>query len=180
MMANFTDPEMPTNTKVINPSCWCENYAVRCTAEILSDTHSNLTGDSGGFFIPSPADKTSNIVSLVFGVLTGNLGTVINAAKKLQEDPKPIEQREFANEVATAFEIYTGNVSPSSESYKVEDDDWYENGEWAEMEDDTLQQAAKSGKIKKVNPRELEKSASGFSLKALFKSDDKWEMHGTA
>jgi hypothetical protein len=82
MMTNFIDPELPTNGKIVNPGCWCENYAVRCTAEILSDTHSNLTSDSAGFYIPAPPDK-SNIVSLIFGILTGNLGIIIDAAKKL-------------------------------------------------------------------------------------------------
>jgi hypothetical protein len=77
MMTNFIDPELPTNNKIVNPACWCENYAVRCTAEILSDTHSNLTGDSAGFYIPSPASNDSNIASLVFGILTGNIGMVI-------------------------------------------------------------------------------------------------------
>ena len=35
MMTNFIDPELPTNTEIIDPSCWAKNYAVRCTAEIL-------------------------------------------------------------------------------------------------------------------------------------------------
>jgi len=79
MMSNFQDPELPTNRKIIDPGCWAKNYAVRCTAEILATTHSNLTDDSGGWYIPSPVNKKSNIVSLVFGILTGNIGTVINA-----------------------------------------------------------------------------------------------------
>jgi hypothetical protein len=91
MMTNFIDPELPTNKKIVNPGCWCENYAVRCTAEILADTHSNLTGDSAGFYISTPHDNKSNIVSLIFGILTGNLGTIINAAKKLADNPTPPE-----------------------------------------------------------------------------------------
>jgi hypothetical protein len=54
MMTNFIDPELPTNTKIVDRGCWAKNYAVRCTAEILADTHSNLTSDSAGFYIPSP------------------------------------------------------------------------------------------------------------------------------
>jgi hypothetical protein len=53
-MSNFIDPELPTNNKIVDPGCWAKNYAVRCTAEILEDTHSNLTGDSSGFYVPSP------------------------------------------------------------------------------------------------------------------------------
>lgn len=183
MMTNFIDPELPTNTKIINPSCWCENYAVRCTAEILSDTHSNLTGDSAGFYIPSPPDKTGNIVSLIFGVLTGNLPRIIKESKALAEKDRKEESGQdiYANEVAQAFEIYTGNPSPSADNYNIDDDDAYSNGQWdQEDEDGTLAHAAKTGKIKKVDPKEMEKNASGINIKALFKSDDKWEMHGTA
>jgi hypothetical protein len=89
MMGNFIDPELPTNTKIVDPGCWAKNYAVRCTAEILATTHSNLTDDSAGWYIPSPVSKKSNIVSLVFGVLSGNIGTVINAVKGLASDTKP-------------------------------------------------------------------------------------------
>jgi hypothetical protein len=85
MMSNFIDPELPTNNKIIDPGCWAKNYAVRCTAEILESTHSNLTGDSSGFYIPSPEENKSKIVSLVFGILTGNLGTIISSVKSLAE-----------------------------------------------------------------------------------------------
>lgn len=87
----------------------------------------------------------------------------------------------YANEVAQAFEIYTGNPSPSADNYNIDDDNAYSNGAWdQEGEDGTLAYAAKSGKIKKVDPKEMEKNASGINIKSLFKSDDKWEMHGTA
>jgi hypothetical protein len=77
MMNNFIDHELPTNTRIVDPACWAKNYLVRCTAEVMADTHSNLTGDSAGFYIPSPMTKASNIVSLIFGILTGNIGTII-------------------------------------------------------------------------------------------------------
>ena len=34
--------------------------------------------------------------------------------------------------------------------------------------------------MKKVNPKEQETNATGLNLKAIFKSDDKWELHGLA
>jgi hypothetical protein len=46
--------------------------------------------------------------------------------------------------------------------------------------EDSLKIAAQEGKIKVVKPKELEQSASGLNLKAIFKSDDKWELHGIA
>jgi hypothetical protein len=87
MMSNFIDPELPTNTKIVNPACWCENYAVRCTAEILGDTRSNLLGDSAGFYIPTPPSKSGKVLQLVFGILTGNLGMLANALDT--PDPNP-------------------------------------------------------------------------------------------
>jgi hypothetical protein len=99
MMTNFVDPELPTNTKIINPGCWCENYAVRCTAEILQNTSSNLVGESAGFYIPST--NNSNLVSLIFGILTGNLGSIITSIANMAEGPKePDGQEMYANEIA--------------------------------------------------------------------------------
>jgi hypothetical protein len=146
MMSNFQDPELPTNHKIIDGGCWAKNYAVRCTAEILADTHSNLTDDSAGWYIPSPVNKKSNVVSLIFGILTGNIGTVINAIADMTEDtPRPV-QTQFANEVAQAFEIYTG-VDGQSDEQKTYNSTLYSdiNG---------LEETVAAGYIKKVNPKE--------------------------
>jgi hypothetical protein len=194
MMTNFIDPELPTNDKIVNPGCWCENYAVRCTAQILADTSSNLVGESAGFYI-NVSNKKSNIVSLVFGILTGNLGTIITSIKKLIDEPVAPEQEEYANEIAQAFEIYVGGQSSSEPYVKpglVNDPDSLitsggigvdlkvaENGKTISYKN-YLDRAASEGKIKKVNPKEQEQNASGFNLKALFKSDDNWELHGVS
>jgi hypothetical protein len=114
MMSNFADPELPTNHKIVDPGCWAKNYAVRCTAEILATTHSNLTDDSAGWYIPSPVNKKSNVVSLIFGILTGNIGTVIQAVKGMTNNNRPY-QSEYANEIAQAFEVYTGVDGKSDE-----------------------------------------------------------------
>jgi hypothetical protein len=124
MMQNFIDPELPTNDKIIDPACWAKNYAVRCTAELLESTHSNLTSDSAGFYVPSPAPRVGNIVSLIFGILTGNLGSIITSAINLAKDGgKRKKQTEFANEVAQAFEVYTGCLPDADPSA-----DWYSEG----------------------------------------------------
>jgi len=99
MMGNFIDPELPTNTQIVDPACWVKNYAVRCTAEILASTHSNLTSDSDGFYIPTPAKKSS-IVSIIFGILTGNIGTVIKGISDLtSSSPAQVHQDKYANEI---------------------------------------------------------------------------------
>jgi hypothetical protein len=162
MMSNFIDPELPTNTKVVDPSCWAKNYAVRCTAELLTETHSNLTSDSAGFFIPSPASKKSKIVSLIFGLLTGNLGILIKAAADLADDSeKRSEQSEYANEIAQAFEIYTGIPSASSEAWSLDLDNPITSGGYTEYSTesdsenqtlDALEKAASEGKLKLVQP----------------------------
>lgn len=169
MMSNFADPELPTNHKIVDPGCWAKNYAVRCTAEILATTHSNLTDDSAGWYIPSPVNTKSNVVSLIFGILTGNIGTVIQAVKGMTGNNRPY-QSEYANEIAQAFEVYTG-VDGKSDEQKTYNSTLYEsiNG---------LEETVAAGYIKKVNPKEQETNATGLNLKAIFKSDDKWELHG--
>lgn len=170
IMSNFADPELPTNHKIVDPGCWAKNYAVRCTAEILATTHSNLTDDSAGWFIPSPVNKKSNVVSLIFGILTGNIGTVINAIAGMTKDtPRPV-QTQFANEIAQAFEIYTG-VDGQSDEQKTYNSTLYSNI-------DGLEETVAEGYIKLVTPREQESNSTGFNIKALFKADDKWELHG--
>lgn len=171
MMSNFQDPELPTNRKIIDPGCWAKNYAVRCTAEILATTHSNLTDDSAGWYIPSPINKQSNVVSLIFGILTGNIGIVINAVKSMTEH-KDVTQSEFSNEIAQAFEVYTG-VDGQSADQKTYNPTLYSDV-------DSLYDTVAAGYVKKVNPKEQETNSAGLNLKALFKSDDKWELHGLA
>ena len=170
MMSNFQDPELPTNHKIIDRGCWAKNYAVRCTAEILADTHSNLTDDSAGWYIPSPVNKKSNVVSLIFGILTGNIGTVINAIADMTDTTPRPAQTQFANEVAQAFEIYTG-VDGQSDEQKTYNSTLYSNI-------NGLEETVAAGYIKKVNPKEQESNSTGLNIKALFKSDDKWELHG--
>jgi hypothetical protein len=161
MMNNFIDHELPTNTRIVDPACWAKNYLVRCTAEVMGDTHSNLTGDSAGFYVPSPAQKTSMIVSLIFGILTGNLGTVIQSASKLAKYNKDggkeqLLQDEFANEITQAFEMYVGKSLEGDTPYKPGDDDPYDTSMYDEDKPDTLgiKSLVANGKIKKVNPKE--------------------------
>lgn len=163
MMSNFIDGELPTNRKIVDPGCWASNYGVRCTAEILSQTHSNLTADSDGWYIPSPNNNKSNVVSLIFGILTGNIGTIIQSSQRLSNQGNNIdEQTTFANEIVQAFEI---NIKDEIDPSKASIEDILANKE--------------GNKIKKVNPKEQE-AQGGINLKAIFKSDDDWELHGLA
>jgi len=57
MFRNFADPELPTNTDIVDPTCWSKNYAVKCTASILTSSHSNMTSDDEGWYLTDNASK---------------------------------------------------------------------------------------------------------------------------
>lgn len=174
VMSNFIDPELPTNTKIIDPACWARNYAVRCTAEILRSTHSNLTDDSAGWYIPSPQNKKSAIVSIIFGILTGNIGKIINAANDMVSNTSADTSQDlYANEVVESFQVYVGKDSkkePKTAS-SIGDDGTVTTTT-------SIEDLVKAGHIQKVNAKEQEKDATGLNIKAMFRSDDKWELHG--
>lgn len=253
MNRNFIDPELPTNTKIVNPDSWAQNYAVRCTASITSSGHSNLTKDNDGWFIGpdaitqrkkelkkqalinfltlnfiggiialtkvskddivSPEDlglgdsyinptkviqkKTTIYVSSTTGdeltdvskddvyykltsVENSNNGYVVTLEvdengvpiKFNMNDTSQLYPNGYANEIVQAFEVYVGpskRKNPGGISSEP-------NTDLALL---TLKYDTHPTR-KKVNPREQEQNASGFNLKALFKSNDNWELHGTA
>jgi hypothetical protein len=51
MMRNFIDPELPTNDKIISPSCWTENYAVRSTAVTEVKSSWNVGKEDQGWWV---------------------------------------------------------------------------------------------------------------------------------
>lgn len=53
MMNNFADPELPTNTNIIDPKCWAKNYAVRTTAYLVKDGFNNCKKNNEGWFLNS-------------------------------------------------------------------------------------------------------------------------------
>lgn len=252
MNRNFIDPELPTNTKIVNPECWSSNYAVRCTAEVLGSAHSNLSKDNDGWYIgPSAAGQRKKEMkkqALIY-FLTGNIiGGILQLTKMKDEDsidpadlglgdsyinPSKVIQKStttyvsassgktlkvgssntyyklesvessgngfivrlatdkndvpikfdasdnsqvypngYANEICTAFEMYIGPSKRRNPAVTK-----------AEPNTDLAMLTLKydtSPTRKKVNPKEQEQNASGFNLKALFKSDDNWELHGVA
>lgn len=254
MNRNFIDPELPTNTKIVNPNCWAQNYAVRCTAAIKATTHSNLSSDDSGWYIDDgfkSARKERRKQALIY-FLTGNfIGAIIALAK--QDDPitpevlglgdKYINPSKVVQDSVTYVSALTGNtfsnitsktnayyelssvdldVGSSGSTYtvklEVDEDDkpimfdqndsrkLYPNGYANEIVQAFETYIGPSKRRnpnagapeantdleilalkyddrptrKKVNPKEQEQNASGFNLKALFKSDDNWELHGVA
>jgi hypothetical protein len=94
---------------------------------------------------------------LIFGILTGNLGTIIQSAKKLINDPATVDppQSEFANEIAQAFEVYIGSERDSTSPNDPIVDGGYENYE-GDGDKGGWERVIAEGKIKKVNPKEQE------------------------
>ena len=249
---NFIDPELPTNTKIVNPDCWKSNYAVRCAAQVLSSAHSNITKDNDGWYVGPTSSfqrkKEARKQALIY-FLTGNLAggiiqltknnndsidpsdlglgdSYINPSKVIQKnvttyvsalspstvlnvgsnnvyyllesveqsgnsyivklavdtkgnpitfdsnDTTQVYPNGYANEICTAFEVYVG---PSKRRNP--------NLNKPEANTDLSLLSLKFDEAptrKKVNPKEQEQNASGFNLKALFKANDNWELHGTA
>lgn len=113
VIRNFIDPELPTNTKIVDPTCWAANYGVRCTAQVLTSTHSNLTSGSDGWVIEegSAARKHDIIMSAVIQFLLNpaGLGVFITLAS------------EFAKKI-------TPGLAGLSESYALYIGDHWETG----------------------------------------------------
>ena len=95
MMNNFADPELPTNTKIIDPKCWAKNYAVRSTAYIAKKD------------------------GLIFNCQKNNEGWYLTS-----EDYEPSKDSDiptFHNEIAEMFEIDVmpyDMVGATAEDYK--------------------------------------------------------------
>ena len=183
MFRNFIDPELPTNHQIVDPACWRKNYGVRCTATIDTTSHSNLTNDSEGWVINDGKDAAKQdwiqaAIYLLTGNIFGFIFAAIQAGKTIEEkredagvNPESPYEFGFANEVVQAFEVYIGSaefnsLNPiSNNTVHALKQHTFKVGNWEEPTK------------KKVNPKEQEKSG-GFNLKALFKSDDDWELRG--
>lgn len=208
MHRNFIDPELPTNTKIVDPSCWAANYAVRCTAPILTEAHSNLTDDSDGWVIPTPNNQPW-IQALIY-FLTGN---IFGAIKELidKDKPKNIEPNDLGLGTdyywdATDEAYYTVEyVKDSNGNVEYDANGQPKKTKGKKFDPNDLSQVYKNGfaneivqafevyigddpkgvllreqqKKKKVNPQQQE-SSGGINFKAIFKADDKWDLRGLA
>ena len=175
MMSNFIDPELPTNTKIIDPGTWAKNYAVRCTASIMDSTTMNIADENDGWYIEAPPSKQSVGCSIAAAILSGNLVGMIDACKQYRDLEKgewktsAPKQSKFCNEIATVFEIRTKLPhNDDSESTPVTFEALSSVGD--------MKKAVVEGWIRKVNPSEME--SSGLNLKALFKPSADFELHG--
>ena len=186
VMNNFADTEMPTNTKVIDPACWCNNYAVRCTATIQTTTKSNLLNNTSGWYIPEPENiqKKNKTLQIVFGILAGNyfnLGTQYSDNRYVQDT--------YANEIVQAFETKNAKYDDGDKGNKGDIHFYYTDDEGKQQpyedlnikneSDISLVELARNGFIQKVDPQEQE-NKSGINIKAIFKNTANWTLRGIA
>lgn len=190
VMNNFADTEMPTNTKVIDPACWCNNYAVRCTASIQTTTKSNLLNNTSGWYMPEPQNiqKKNRTLEIVFGILAGNY---FNSSGATSFSDNRYVQDTYANEVVQAFETKNAKYADKGDNIKFYYTD--ENGKQVPYVSDensiettitkesqiSLVELAKNGFIQKVDPQEQE-NKSGINIKAIFKNSANWTLRGIA
>lgn len=173
LFKNFIDPELPTNHKIVNPICWAQNYGVRCTCIQDAKTHSNMTNDNEGWYIDDNGADLTGIVPLVLSLLTGNIFTltasIVDLVKVNTKAPREYKgQDTYANEIVVAFEEYT-----KGQGLQIKDED----GQPVSGADFLSSSEERYKKLKKLNPKEQEQQG-GFNLKALFKSEDNWELRG--
>ena len=121
---------------------------------------SNLESNSGW--------KGSDI-SLTAYLVTNDEGNLISWD---HEDINQLYPNGFSNEICQAFEVYVGDKLPG---FNI----------MAPLS--TLIKMVKYGNSsqfgpakKKVNPKEQEQNSKGLNLKAIFKSDENWDLRGLA
>lgn len=195
MFRNFIDPELPTNTQIVDPACWRKNYVVRNTTEILIGTHSNLTPDTQGFYIEDNpyvrAEQEARTQSLIYFLTLNFIGGIIWTIKanRYQQEVerweyngksiKSLYPNGMSNEIVQAFEVYNSNTVSSS---PIDDEKYITGGVptmgggkayWENITDNETQNLKR-----KVNPKSQEQS--GGILKQIFTSSDNWDLRGLA
>lgn len=199
MHRNFIDPELPTNTSIVDPSCWAANYGVRCTAAITPNAHSNLTDDSDGWIIPTPIEQPWIKAMIMF--LTGNLIGAIKAIGEPDVPPTPEQLgvgADYYYDKGLGKWVCSEWVSDGNGGYSQKTKIWdpndlsqvYPNGFANEIvqafevyvgDHENGQALKATQKKKKVNPSEQETAGGiGGTLKAIFKADEDWELRGLA
>lgn len=180
MFRNFIDTELPTNTTIIDPSCFGDNYAVRCTCTISTSATSNMAKEHEGWDLEKEKNYDKGTQIAVY-LLTGNvLGALAFMWQALKDEKGPddaekkasnfvdtAENGPYANEIAQAYETYVKQDKKFNIFTPISC--------LASLIKDRLNEDTK----RKLKPKEQE-AQKGFSIKALFTPDDLWELHGLA
>lgn len=159
IIRNFIDPDLPTNTQVVDPATWAKNYAVRCTCDPDGNPYSNLKKDYTGWYIKASADDTGGAYTDPADIkLPEDDPEHPEIEIRGGENPEELDThyadeyyaKKIVNEVARAFEVYVGSNRKRKNTQRV------------------------------VEPESLENDAAGLSLKSLFKIPENWELRGLA
>lgn len=62
LFRNFIDPELPTNTQIVDPVCWAKNFKVRNTCTPKIENKSNLVQSDGGFWDKGADEYVNQVV----------------------------------------------------------------------------------------------------------------------
>ena len=140
VLRNFIDPELPTNNKIINPACWAQNYAVRCTAIVDADAKYNIHPENEGWLVETQSLYANEIVQ----------------AFEVKEELKKAED--------------SWSWDPEQQYwYKGSKDNPTEITEQLGNNNGTVSEYISENLIKVVKPSEQESGAGGI-LKNIFKS----------
>lgn len=149
---NFADPELPTNDKIINPACWAQNYAVRCTAIDNIEAKYNVYPEVEGWMIDKDQDLYAN--------------EIVTAFEVKEIDEKGNDKNEW-------------KWSAKNQYWYIGDEEHPNRTETQLGGFQFLTNYIEEGKIKIVKPSEQEQSGVGGILKNIFKSS-KWAIRGLA
>lgn len=157
IIRNFTDPDLPTNLKIVDPLTWAKNYAVRCTCNPGQKPYSNLKKDYTGWYIPDDVTSFSDLDDFKLTQVEDaeeQSGIIINDEGNGDTDWKAELQSasayagNFVNEIAKAFEVYVGKNRKRNNIIRI------------------------------VHPQDQENQSGLMNLKSLFHSSALWELRG--
>lgn len=185
MIRNFIDPDLATNSEVVDPTTWIKNYAVRCTCDSKMQPFSNLKKDYTGWWIDEDDDPDSTANTTYHPLRPDEWALDVTPAKTGNLN----QSQSFALDVALADP--SGGLTPNPWKHiKDIDDPKYETA--SSYKEGFINEVAhafelyvgnnkrKRDLMRVVNPESLEKESSGKLIKSIFKNQANWELHGVS
>lgn len=94
---NFIDPELPTNTEIIDPKCWGKNFAVRATAKVPpgndESNDNNCKKADEGWDNGADGTKYYNQVAQTFVLNTGTGSNTVSQGNYLRDDTEESKKK---------------------------------------------------------------------------------------
>jgi len=155
IIRNFIDPDLPTNTKIVDPLTWAKNYAVRCTCDPNQEPYSNLKKDYTGWYIPEDDSDPYTLDDFNLQEPSDEekqSSGIVPVGAKERDDYKIVPASDynngFVNEIVKSFEVYVGS------------------------------NRLRNNIIRVVHPKDQENQSGLLNLKSIFHNSVLWEMRG--